>query len=143
MQKAIDEAKKAYSQNEVPVGCVIVQNNICIGTGYNLKESTRDATAHAEIIAIKNAQKTLSDWRLTNCNMYVTLEPCLMCAGAILHSRINHVYFGTWDHKWGGESLCHLFTKKLVNHTTTITYQKNNACADLLKSFFKGKRNNK
>ncbi|NWF90518.1 MAG: nucleoside deaminase [Ignavibacteriaceae bacterium] len=101
MSEALKEAVKAFEQNEVPVGAVVVHQNRIIGRGSNSIERLKDATAHAEMIAITSAANTLGDWRLTNCEIYVTLEPCLMCTGAIISSRIKQLYFGAFDTKFG------------------------------------------
>ena len=101
MEFAIEEAKKALSFNEVPVGAIIVKDDKIIGKGYNLVENKKSSIYHAEIIAIKMAQKNLRDWRLNGCVMYVTIEPCLMCTGAILNSRIDKVIFGLKEEKFG------------------------------------------
>lgn len=99
MNRAISEAKKTTT--DIPVGCIILHNNIIIGKGYNRREELCDVTSHAEIEAIKMAQKTLNNWRLDNCTMYVTLEPCPMCAWAILQSRIDTLYFGSYNTQCG------------------------------------------
>ena len=99
MKKAFKEAEKAYKKGEVPVGAVIVKNGKIIGKGYNKKEKTKNALMHAELIAIKNACKKNKDWRLNDCVMYVTLEPCLMCMGAIVESRITNIYCGVKNTK--------------------------------------------
>ena len=99
MKIALDEAKKAAAIDEVPVGAVIVKNDIIISRAFNNRESSKDATAHAEITAIRKACEALGGWRLIGCEMYVTLEPCLMCSGAILQSRIEKLYIGTMDPK--------------------------------------------
>ena len=101
MKEAIKEAKKAYEKEEVPVGAVIVKDGKIIARAHNLKETKIDTTCHAEILAIKKASKKLNSWRLENCEMYVTLEPCSMCAGALIQSRIKKVYIGTMDYKTG------------------------------------------
>ena len=99
MKEALKEAKKAYDKLEVPVGCVIVKDKKIIARAHNLKESKSDTTKHAEIIAIQKASKKLNSWRLLDCDMYVTLEPCSMCAGAIIHSRIKRLFFGAKEQK--------------------------------------------
>ena len=99
MKEALKEAKKAYKKLEIPVGAVIVKDGKIIARGHNLKETKEDTTKHAEIIAIQKASKKLSEWRLIDCEMYVTLEPCAMCAGAIINSRIRNLYVGTMDKK--------------------------------------------
>ena len=117
MHVALKEAKKAYSKLEVPVGCVIVKNNKIIAKAHNQKETTFDTTKHAEIIAIQKASKKLKTWRLVDCEMYVTLEPCPMCAGAIIQSRLNKVYIGAADEKTGAVgSKLNLFTDYKFNH---------------------------
>ena len=101
MKEALKEAKKAYDKLEIPVGAVIVKNGRVIARGHNVKEEKKDTTKHAEIIAIQKASKKLDNWRLKDCEMYVTLEPCSMCAGAIIQSRIKKVYIGAMDEKTG------------------------------------------
>ena len=101
MKLALKEAKKAYDKKEIPVGAVIVKDDKVIAKAHNLKELKNDTTKHAEIIAIQKASKKLNSWRLENCEMYVTLEPCSMCAGALIQSRIKKVYIGTMDYKTG------------------------------------------
>jgi len=101
MKEALKEAKKAYEKLEIPVGAVIVKNNKIIARSHNLKEIKQDTTKHAEIMAIEKASKKLNNWRLNDCEMYVTLEPCSMCAGAIINSRIKKVYIGARDLKTG------------------------------------------
>ena len=137
MQLALTEAKKAYFKNEVPVGAIIVLNDEVIGVGYNLKESTQDATNHAEIIAIKGAQAHLNSWRLDDCRMYVTLEPCPMCAGAIIQSRIKKVYVGAKDPKGGAAgSVIDVFSKPW-NHIVEVEFGiMEEESSQLLKSFF-------
>lgn len=101
MLKAIDLAKKASSENEVPIGAVIVKDNKIIGAGYNKRESSKNALSHAEIIAINEACENVSNFRLENADIYVTLEPCAMCAGAILNARLKNLYFGAFDKRFG------------------------------------------
>ena len=101
MKAAFREAEKAFEQDEVPIGAVVVQNGQIIGRGYNQRESLIDPTAHAEIIAITSAANTIKDWRLKDCQLYVTKEPCPMCAGALVNARINMVIFGMYDEKEG------------------------------------------
>lgn len=102
MRKAIREAEIAFEAKEIPIGCVIVKDGVVVGKGYNQVETMRDATAHAEIIAIGTAANKLENWRLDGCTLYVTLEPCPMCAGAILNSRISRVVYGSPDTRFGG-----------------------------------------
>lgn len=140
MKEAIKEAKKAYDLKECPIGCVIVYNGKIIARGHNKKLTRNNALLHAEMIAIEKASKKLNTWHLDGCDMYVTLEPCTMCAGAIIQSRIQNVYFGAFDPKGGSLVSCNnLFDKKYGhNH---IPNQKGgiseNECSALLKSFFK------
>ena len=101
MEKALEQAETARSMNETPIGCVIVENNKIIASGYNRRENDQNAVAHAEITAIKIACEKTGFWRLTECDLYVTLEPCPMCAGAIINSRIGRVIFGASDKKAG------------------------------------------
>ena len=121
MKQAIKEAKKAYEKEEVPVGAVIVKSmGKIIARGHNLKETKLNTIKHAEIIAIEKASKKLSSWRLENCDLYVTLEPCAMCAGAIINSRIRKVYIGTDDEKTGAcGSVLNLFEYKF-NHKVEV-----------------------
>ena len=109
MGKAIDLAKLAYRAEEVPVGALLVKDGAVLATGWNKREATQDPTAHAELLAIRSAAKTLESWRLTGTTLYVTLEPCAMCAGAIIQSRVERLVFGTWDPKAGAcGSVCDL-----------------------------------
>jgi tRNA(adenine34) deaminase len=142
MSAAIKEAEKAFELNEVPIGAVIVQNEKIIGRGYNQIEKLKDATAHAEMIALTAAANHLEDWRLTNCDIYVTVEPCLMCAGAILCSRINRIFFGAFDPKFGAcGSIYNIVQEGKTNHKAEVysgLLEKD--CSALLIEFFKNKR---
>ena len=138
MEEALKEAKKAYDKLEIPVGAVIVKNGKVIARGHNVKEEKRDTTKHAEIIAIQKASKKLDNWRLNDCEMYVTLEPCSMCAGAIIQSRIKKVYIGAMDEKTGAcGSVLNLFKDYKFNHRVE---EENGIlkeeCEKMLKSFF-------
>ena len=139
MKAALKEAKKAYEKLEVPVGCVIVKDGKIIARAYNLKESKTDTTKHAEIIAIQKASRKLQSWRLIDCDLYVTLEPCAMCAGAIIQSRIKNVYYGTHDLKTGAVgSVFNLFDDYIFNHH--VEFQAGimeEECEKILKDFFK------
>lgn len=138
MAEAINEAKKALELDEVPVGAVIVRNGEIISRAYNLRETSRQATAHAELLAIQKACSHLNSWRLDNCDLYVTLEPCPMCAGAIINARIKSVYFGAYDPKGGAcGSVADLFRKGSFNHAP-IVYSgiMEEECETLLKEFF-------
>lgn len=117
MRFAIEQAKLAEAEGEVPIGAVVVCNGEVIGSGYNRKNSGKSALKHAEIVAIEDASKVIGDWRLDECSLYVTLEPCLMCAGAIIHARVRNVFFGTTEPKFGGVvSLAHTFDIEKLNH---------------------------
>jgi len=117
MNMALQEAIKAYALKEVPIGAIIVCNDEIVGRGYNLKESNNDPTAHAEIIAIRDAAKSLASWRLDECELFVTLEPCPMCAGAIVQARIKRLVFGAYDPKAGATgSLYNITDDKRLNH---------------------------
>ena len=144
MKKALKEAEKAYNKGEVPVGAVIVKEGKIISRGYNLKEIKKNTIKHAEIIAIEKASKKLDSWRLENCDIYVTMEPCPMCMGAIINSRIRKIYYGISDLKAGAcGSVIDLTTYKF-NHIPT--YEKNvlgEESKELLQKFFKELRANK
>lgn len=142
MVKAIEEAKKAYIGDEVPVGAVITYKGEIIAKAHNLRETHNSATAHAEILAIEKACKALNNWNLTGCDLYVTLEPCVMCAGAIINARIRSLYFGAFDPKGGAcGSVTDIFRLKELNHRVTV-YEgiMEDECASLLTEFFKSKR---
>ena len=139
MQEALKQAKKAFNILEVPVGAVIVKDNTIIARAYNQKEKKTDTTQHAELIAIQKASKKLKSWRLNDCEMYVTLEPCPMCAGAIIQSRIRKVYIGTMDEKTGScGSVLNLFEDYKFNHNVDVeTGICKDECEKILKDFFK------
>ena len=121
MKEALKEAQKAYEKLEVPVGAVIVKDGKIIARGHNLKETKKDTTRHAEIIAIEKASKKLGAWRLLNCEMYVTLEPCSMCAGAMINSRIKKLYIGALDEKTGAVgSVLNLLEDYKFNHNIEV-----------------------
>lgn len=145
MKEALKEAKKAELINEVPVGAVIVKDGKVISRAYNKKETTNSAINHAEIIAIQKANKKLNSWRLLDCEMYVTLEPCSMCAGAILQSRIKKVYIGTMDQKTGScGSVFNLFDDYKFNHKVDIESGIcKDECEKILQDFFINLRNTK
>jgi tRNA(adenine34) deaminase len=138
MARAIAEARKAESKEEVPIGCVIVHDNRIIARGHNLRETTQDPAAHAELIAIRKAARKLGSWRLLNCTLYVTLEPCTMCMGAIILSRIPTVVFGCYDPKGGAAgSLYDLSNDPRLNHQVTLLPRiLETECSGLLSSFF-------
>ena len=139
MKEALKEAKKAYDKEEIPVGAVIVKDNKIIARAYNVKEEKMDTTKHAEILAIQKASKKLKSWRLQDCDMYVTLEPCSMCAGALIQSRIRKVYIGTMDHKTGAcGSVLNLLEDYKFNHKVQIESGiMEKECESILKEFFK------
>lgn len=142
MRLALRQADKAEAIDEVPVGCVIVKDNKVIASAYNQKESKNDCTCHAEILAIKKASKKLNNWRLIDCDMYVTLEPCVMCSGAIISSRIKNLYFGAYDPKSGafGSSINVQETQQL-NHTVNIySGILEEECSQKIKNYFRRKR---
>ena len=142
MQYAYREAEKAYEKQEIPVGAVIVFDNMIIGKGYNQVETLNDPTAHAEIIAITSAAEYLTSKALLGCTMYVTLEPCAMCAGAIVLSKMENLYFGAYDVKSGacGSNL-NITGNKSLNHNCKVYGGiLDDKCREILKSFFEVKR---
>lgn len=145
MKEALKEAQKAYNKLEVPVGCVIVKDDKIIARGHNLKETKNDTTMHAELIAIRKASQKLESWRLNDCEMYVTLEPCSMCAGAIINARIKKVYIGTLDEKTGAVgSVLNLFKDYTFNHVVDVEQGiLQEECQQILKEFFKELRKQK
>lgn len=145
MKEALTEAKKSAELGEVPIGAVIVKEGKIVGRGHNLTESEKDPTAHAEIMAIKDAAKTLGGWRLIGCQMYVTCEPCSMCAGAMVWSRIEKVYIGTADPKAGAAgSVLNVLQEPKLNHQVNIEYGlMQEECAGVLKDFFRELRKKK
>lgn len=142
MNEALRQARKAYKQEEVPVGAIIVRNGEIIGRAYNQVEMLKDATAHAEMLALTQAQAAVGDWRLTDATLYVTKEPCPMCAGAIIHTRIQRVVFGFGDPKAGAAGgAMNLLQHPTLNHRCDITP---NCLLDeskaLIQSFFQERR---
>ena len=139
MEQALKEAEKAYKKLEVPVGAVIVKDGKIIARGHNQKETKTDTTKHAEMIAIQKASKKLKSWRLIDCEMYITLEPCTMCAGAIINSRIKKIYIGAMDEKTGADgSILNLFEDYPFNHKVEVEKGiKQEECEKILKQFFK------
>ncbi len=139
MKIAIDEAYKAYSIGEVPVGAIIVNNQKIIATGYNMRETQKDPTAHAEIVAIKKASEHLGGWRLVDCTMYVTIEPCAMCAGAIVNARIGRIVIGASDPKMGAcGSVVNIVRNPSFNHRADITWGvMEKECSEIMKDFFR------
>ena len=142
MAEAIKEAEISANFDEVPVGAVIVKDGKVIARGHNLRESKNDPTAHAEIVAIRKACKKLKSWRLEGCTIYVTIEPCSMCAGTLLWTRIMRIVYGASDPKGGAlGSSYNLFEVKNINHHSEITRGVlENRCSSLITSFFRNKR---
>jgi len=143
MREALALAREAFDAGEVPVGAVIVKDGVIVGRGRNSTETDRDPTCHAEIAAIRQAAKNLGGWRLSGCSMYVTAEPCSMCAGAIVLARIEKLYIGTPDPKAGAcVSLSNITTDSRLNHQVELTVGVlQDECSQILKSFFRGLRN--
>lgn len=138
MAEALKEARKAYAKGESPIGCVIVKDGQIIARGHNLRQTKQDATLHAEMVTISKACRKLSAWHLFDCDLYVTLEPCYMCAGAIIQSHIRHVYFGASDPKGGAVCSCsHLFDLPHNHHVAETGGILKEECSILLKQFFR------
>ena len=143
MEYALIEAERASTENEVPVGSIITKENRIIGRGFNKMESLKDCTAHSEIIAITSASNSLNDWRLNDCSIYVTKEPCIMCFGAILNSRINRLYFGMNDNQNGFRYSLGRNLKSYSKHLDVISAGVlEDRCKSVIQLFFKNKRNN-
>ena len=141
MNLALEEAKKAYNKNEVPVGAVIIKNNEIIAKTHNLKVKTNQIISHAEILAIMEATEKLNDWRLNECEMYVTLEPCPMCAGAIYQSRIKKIYIGTKSNIKSNETIVkNILSNVEYNHRVEIEYLNDEDCSKIITDFFSRKR---
>lgn len=142
MDIAIEEARKAFIKGEIPVGAVIVKDGEIISQRHNLKEEKNLVTAHAEILAIQEASKKLDNWRLSGCDMYVTLEPCPMCASAIAQSRISKLYIGTFNKDMGAcGSTINLIDYNIFNWQVDIKWCYNQECSDIITKFFKERRN--
>ena len=141
MEIAIEEAKKAYSKGEVPVGAVIVKDGNIISRAHNLKENLKSAIAHAEILAIEEASKIVGDWRLNGAEMYVTLEPCSMCASAIAQSRISKLHIGTFNKDMGAcGTILNILDYDIFNSYVTINWCYSNECSELISKFFNERR---
>ena len=141
MKLALKQAKKAYKRDEVPVGAVIVKDGKVISKAYNLREKTNLATGHAEILAIQKANKKLKSWRLDSCTLYVTIEPCPMCAGAIVQSRIKNVIYGAQDIKSGAhQSVTNIFDLKLNHKVKVESGLMEEECGNIITEFFREKR---
>jgi tRNA(adenine34) deaminase len=145
MKAAVAQAKKAYKLNEVPIGCVIVHEGRIIGRGYNRRNTDKTALGHAEITAIKKACKIIGDWRLEDCTIYITLEPCQMCAGAIVQSRIPRVVIGSMNPKAGcAGSILNILEMPQFNHVCSVTRGVlGDVCSKMLSDFFRELRNSK
>ncbi len=139
MKEAIKQAKKAYSLGEVPIGCVIVYEDKIIGRGYNRRNTDKNTLAHAEITAINKASRKMGDWRLEGCTLYVTLEPCQMCAGAIVQARITEVVMGSMNPKAGcGGSILNILEMPQFNHQVIVRRGVlEETCSSMLTAFFK------
>jgi tRNA(adenine34) deaminase len=142
MREALRMAEKARQADEVPVGAVVVREGKVIARAYNQVELLKDATAHAEMLALTQAEAAMNDWRLTDCDLYVTKEPCVMCAGAIVHTRIRRIIFGCADPRSGGAGgIINLLQHPALNHHCQITAGVlENECASILQEFFRKKR---
>lgn len=142
MEEALVEAKKAFELGEVPVGAVIVKDGEIIARAHNLTETSKDPTAHAEVLAIKKAAEVLGGWRLLGCSMYVTLEPCSMCAGALVWSRMENLFIGARDPKTGAcGSVFNIVESGKLNHNVNVEYGlMEEECSELLKEFFRALR---
>jgi len=141
MALALNEAKKAYEKNEVPVGAVIVKNGEVIAKSHNLKLKTNQIINHAEILAIIRATTKIHDWRLNDCEMYITLEPCPMCAGAILQSRIKKIYIGAKSNIYSNKKIISdILANDDYYHQVEVEYTNNMECSKILSDFFSNKR---
>ena len=142
MREALKEAQKAYDQAEVPIGAVVVLNGEIIGRGYNIREKEQDATLHAEIKAIRQANQHLGSWRLEDCELFVTLEPCPMCSGAMILARLKKVTFGAFDPKAGtAGTFMNLLQDERFNHQVEVEQGiLEDECKEILQTFFKGLR---
>jgi tRNA(adenine34) deaminase len=142
MREALRQAQKAYAADEVPVGTVVVREGKIIASAHNQVELLKDATAHAEMLALTQAEAAVGDWRLTDCDLYVTKEPCAMCAGALVHTRIRRVIFGCTDPSAGAAgSVVNLLQMQSLNHRCEITSGVlQNECAAILQDFFRKRR---
>ncbi|TAK92012.1 MAG: tRNA adenosine(34) deaminase TadA [Burkholderiaceae bacterium] len=144
MRQALDQGHNAWTLGEVPVGAVLIRDGKVVATGFNQPIGTHDPTAHAEIMALRAAAESLGNYRLTGCELYVTLEPCAMCVGAMLHARLKRVVFGAFDPKTGAAgSVVNLFSEAQLNHQTEVQGGVlAEACGQMLKDFFTERRKN-
>lgn len=143
MKLAYEEALKCLNLDEVPVGAIIVKDDEIIACGHNLRENSHQATAHAEIIAINQACEKLQSWYLDECTLYVTLEPCIMCTGAIINSRIKKVVFGAYESRWLALTTIYECQYPVNHHPEIIGGILENDCSQIIKNYFKEKRKNK
>ena len=145
MREALRQAQKAYALDEVPVGAVVVREGKMIARAHNQVELLKDATAHAEMLALTQAEAAVADWRLTDCDLYVTKEPCAMCAGAVVHTRIRRVIFGCADPAAGAAgSVMNILRMQSLNHRCETTFGVlQNECAAILQEFFRKRREEK
>jgi tRNA(adenine34) deaminase len=142
MREALNEAAAAAALGEVPIGAVIVKDGAIVARAHNLRELAHDATAHAEVLAIRQAGQALGGWRLSDCTLYVTIEPCPMCAGALVQSRVDHVVFGARDPKaWADRSLPEIVQNPGLNHRMEVTDGiLAEECSQVMKAFFRDRR---
>lgn len=139
MNLALKEAEKAYDLDEVPIGCVVVYNEEVIGRGHNLRNKEKTTIAHAEVMAINDACNNINDWRLEECTIYATVEPCIMCSGAIIQSRLKRLVYGASNEKFGAAgSILNIFELDGLNHRVEITKNvMQTECSEIMKNFFK------
>ncbi|HFI0293226.1 TPA: tRNA adenosine(34) deaminase TadA [Streptococcus suis] len=142
MQAALEEAKKSLAKDEIPIGCVIVQDGVIIGRGHNAREEQQQAILHAEIMAIQEANQSVGNWRLLDTTLFVTIEPCVMCSGAIGLARIPHVVYGAPNQKFGAAgSLYSILTDERLNHRVEVeTGVLEDDCAQIMQDFFRQRR---
>ena len=143
MQEALKEAELAAKEDEVPIGCVIVKNNQIIARSHNQRDKSHNPLGHAEVLAIKQASEVVKDWQLVDCTLYVTIEPCIMCGGAIIQSRIKKVVYGAPDIKGGafGSSIDILKANNINHHPEIVKGVLEEECTAIIKNYFKNKRN--
>ena len=145
MGLALDEARKAYEIGEIPIGAVLVMNDEVVAKGHNMREIWHDATAHAEMIVIRESCQKLKRWRLTGATLYVTIEPCPMCAGALVLSRVDRLVYGSSDYKAGAvESIFNIVQNDALNHSMVVAPGvRSDECAEIMRDFFRSRRKNK
>ncbi len=145
MGLALDEARKAYEIGEIPIGAVLVMNDEVVAKGHNMREIWHDATAHAEMIVIRESCQKLKRWRLTGATLYVTIEPCPMCAGALVLSRVDRLVYGSSDYKAGAvESIFNIVQNDALNHSMVVASGvRSDECAEIMRDFFRSRRKNK